>query len=170
MDVHECIRRRREVREFRPDPLPADSVRKILEAGRLAPSQRNRQPWHFIVIGNRETLKRIGALASSGPYIADAPLAVAIAISGSKMPLGDATRAVQNMVLAAWTEGIGSCWVSGLDRDAIKELLGIPAEMELITVLPFGYPEAPQAKGNKDRKGLAEVAHLEKFGRPYPQA
>ena len=169
MDVHECIRKRREIREFRPDPLPEASVRKILEAGRLAPSQRNRQPWHFIVVREPEMLKRIGALASTGPFIAEAPMAVAVALSGSKMPQGDASRAVQQMVLAAWAEGIGSCWVGGLDREAIKQLLGIPTEMELITVLPFGYPKEPRAKGKKDRKPLSQVAHRERFGTPYPE-
>ncbi|MFQ5896006.1 MAG: nitroreductase family protein, partial [Nitrospinota bacterium] len=94
MDVHTCIRTRREVREFLDRPIPGESLRKVLEAGRLAPSRRNRQPWHFIAVQDRETLKRLGALAESGPYIADAPCAVAVVLAGARMPQVDGTRAV----------------------------------------------------------------------------
>ncbi len=167
MDVHEAIRTRYAVRDFRPDSLPDETILRILEAGRLAPSQRNRQQWHFVVVQDGETLKKIGELASSGRYIAQAPMAVAVVMQGSKMPKIDAARAVQNMILAAWAEGVGTCWVGGIDRDQVKDLLNLPEDAELITILPFGYPARPSLKGKKDRKPLAEVAHRESFGNPY---
>ncbi len=167
MDVHEAIRTRYAVRDFRPDSLPEETILRILEAGRLAPSQRNRQQWHFVVVQDRETLKKIGELASSGRYIAQAPMAVAVVMQGSKMPKIDAARAVQNMILAAWAEGVGTCWVGGIDRDQVKDLLNLPEDAELITILPFGYPAQRSLKGKKDRKPLAEVAHRESFGNPY---
>ncbi len=167
MDVHEAIRTRYAVRDFRPDSLPDETILRILEAGRLAPSQRNRQQWHFVVVQDGETLKKIGELASSGRYIAQAPMAVAVVMQGSKMPKIDAARAVQNMILAAWAEGVGTCWVGGISGDQVKDLLNLPEDAELITILPFGYPARPSLKGKKDRKPLSEVAHRESFGNPY---
>jgi nitroreductase len=119
------------------------------------------------VIQNRETLKQIGALASSGPYIADAPLAIALVIEGAKNPYIDATRAAECLMLAAWGEGVGSCWVGGLDRPKIKEMLGIPEEAELITVIPFGYPTAEERAKKKVRKRLGKIAYRERYGEPY---
>ncbi len=167
MDVFDCLRTRPAVRSFRSDPVPDGVVKKILEAGRQAHSQRNRQPWRFVVIQNRETLKQIGTLASSGPYIADAPLAIALVIEGAKNPYIDATRAAECLMLAAWGEGIGSCWVGGLDRLKIKELLGIPEEAELITVIPFGYPTDEEKAKKKVRKRLGKIASRERYGQAY---
>jgi nitroreductase len=167
MDVFNCIRTRPAVRSFRPDSVPGDVVKKILGAGRQAHSQRNRQPWRFVVIQDREILKQIGALASSGPYIADAPLAIALVIEGAKNPYIDATRAAECLMLAAWGEGIGSCWVGGLDRPKIKELLGIPADAELVTVIPFGYPTDEEKAKKKVRKRLEKIAYRERYGQSY---
>ncbi|MSQ26435.1 MAG: nitroreductase [Dehalococcoidia bacterium] len=167
MGVLETIRARVAVREFLPEAVPEASLRRVLEAGRWTPSQRNRQPWHFIVVEDRERLRQIGALAPSGGYIGGAPLAIAVAAGGAKPPVFDAARAIENMELAAWEEGLGTCYVGQIDRDAVKALLGIPAEMELITVMPFGFP-TPAAKGQtKNRKALAEIAHRERYGAPW---
>lgn len=168
MDVHETIRTRYAVRDFRPDPLPEETIAKILEAGRLAPSQRNRQQWHFVVVRDRETLKTIGELSPSGGFIAGAPMAVAVVMRGAKMAQVDAARAIENMILAGWAEGAGTCWVGGIERDRVKALLDIPEDAELITILPFGYPAQLSLQGKKDRKPLSEVAHRERFGVPYP--
>ena len=77
MEVSECVRSRLTVRDFKPDPVPDRVVTKLLQAARWAPSSRNRQPWQFVVIQGRETLERIGQIASSGAYIAQAPVAIA---------------------------------------------------------------------------------------------
>ena len=167
MDVYQAIRTRVPVREFKPDPVPEDTVKKILRAARWAPSQRNRQPWHFIVIREGETLRKIGALASSGGYIAQAPMAIAVVMEGPRMAQFDAARAIENMILTAWAEGVGTCYVGGIDHDAVKEMLGVPSEMELITVMPYGYPTEAEGARSKSRKSLSEIAHRERFGQPY---
>jgi len=167
MNVFDCICTRSAVRSFRPEPIPEGIVKKILEAGRQAHSQRNRQPWRFVVVQNRETLRQIGALASSGPYIGDAPLAIALVIEGAKNPYIDATRAAECLMLVAWGEGVGSCWVGGLDRPKIKELLGILAEAELVTVIPFGYPTDEEKTKKKVRKRLGKIAYRERYGKSY---
>jgi nitroreductase len=167
MDVFACVRTRVETREFKPDSVPEAVIHKILEAGRWSPSQRNRQPWHFIVIQQRDTLQQLGAMAASGPYLADAPLAIAVVTEGARAPLIDGTRAISSMQLVAWEEGLGSCWIGSVDREGVKRLLGLPETCELITVLPFGYP-TDAAKGlKKRRKPLQQIAHRERFGTPY---
>jgi nitroreductase len=167
MSVFECVRGRLETREFKPDPVPEAVIHKILEAGRWSPSQRNRQPWHFIVVQARETLRQLGAMAPSGPYLADAPLAIVVVTEGARAPLIDGTRAISSMQLVAWEEGLGSCWVGGVERDEVKRLLGIPEAHELITVLPFGYPTDAAKQLKKRRKPLGQMAHRERFGTPY---
>jgi nitroreductase len=167
MDAYECIVGRVEVREFTREPVPEAVVRRVLEAGRLAPSQRNRQQWHFIVVQDRELLRQVAEAAPTGPYIVDAGFAVVIAMDGAKMPQVDAARAAQSMQLAAWAEGLGSCWVSGLDRDRIKTILRMPLALEVVTVLPFGRPTPAAGAVRKRRKPLAEIAHRNRFGTPY---
>jgi len=169
IDVFDCIRSRPAVRKFRPEPIPNTVIRKILQAGQQAHSQRNRQPWRFVVIQDRAMLTQIGTLASTGPYIADAPMAIALAIEGAKNPYIDATRAAECLMLAAWGEGVGSCWVGGLDRPQIKELLGIPADSELVTVIPFGYPTDDEKNQKKVRKRLEKVAFRERYGQEYKE-
>ena len=169
MEVYEAIRSRVAVREFRPDPVPDASIKKVLLAARWAPSQRNRQPWRFVVVRERDTLRRIGELASSGAFIADAPLAIAVAMEGAKLPQFDAARAIENMILTAWSLGVGTVYVQGIDRDAVKQLLAIPEGLDLITVMPFGYPTDEAKSVGKRRKTLAEIASVERFGQPYQQ-
>jgi nitroreductase len=170
MSVFECVRARIETREFKPDPVPEAVLRKILEAGRWSPSQRNRQPWHFIVVQKRDTLQQLGAMAPSGPYLAEAPLAIVVVTEGARAPFVDGTRAISSMQLVAWEEGVGSCWIGGVDRERVKHLLGIPEACELITVLPFGYPTDAAKRLRKRRKPLEQLAHRERFGTPYPPA
>ncbi len=167
MDVFAAICSRPAIRDFRPETIPDAVIKKILEAGRQAHSQRNRQPWRFVVVQNPDTIKQIGALASSGPYIANAPLAIAVAIEGAKNPYIDATRAVECLMLAAWGAGVGSCWVGGIDRPKVKAILGIPEEAELVTVIPFGYPTDAEKAQKKVRKRLGKVAFREKYGQAY---
>ena len=165
MDVYQCIRTRVAVKNFIPDPIPESVIKKILRAGRWAPSQRNRQPWHFIVIRDSQTLKQLSSLTSSGPYIADAPLAIAIVMEESaRWPQFDAGRLIENMLLVAWSEGVGTSFVGGFDHEKVKELLHIPQSMEFITVMPYGYPTEAAKSGGKRRKPLAEITHLERFG------
>jgi nitroreductase len=165
--VFEAIRTLLAVRTYQDRPVPDDVVRRILEAGRLTGSGMNRQPWHFIAVRDRETLRRLGAIASSGPYVAQAPLAIAVATQKSRFSVSDASRAIQSMLLAAWADGVGSNWVGFGGLEKANPLLGIPADLDVLAILPFGYPARPVGKGRKDRKPLREVAHLERFGRPF---
>jgi nitroreductase len=167
MDAFEAVRTLLAVRSYQDKPVPDAVVRRIVEAGRLTGSGMNLQPWHFIVVSDRDTLRRLGALASSGPYVAQAPLAIVVATDKSRFAVSDASRAIQSMLLTAWADGVGSNWVGFGGLAKVKAVLDIPASLEVLAILPFGYPARAVGRGQKQRKALREVAHLERYGRPF---
>jgi len=167
MHVSDAIRTLLAVRSYQDRPIPDEVVRRILEAGRLSPSAANKQPWHFIVIQDPATIRQLAALAPSGPYIAGAPLAIVVVVSTSPYAVSDASRAIQDMLLAAWEEGVGGNWVGFGGLDGVNPLLGIPSDREVLAVLPFGYPAERVGEGKKRRKPLAEVAFRERWGEEF---
>ena len=173
MQVFEAVRTRLTVREFKPDPVPDDVVHKLVLAGQWSASSRNLQPWRFIVIRDRDTLAAIGDIASSGRFIADAPMAIAIAMDNADRPDLDTGRAMQQIELVAWEEGLGTCFV-GLrlaeQNRRVKDLLGIPEDLELVTVLPFGYrlDGNDGKRGVKNRKPLVRNRLLQPLRQPLP--
>jgi len=167
MEVFEGIRTLLAVRRYLDRPVPEPIIRKILEAGRLTGSAMNLQPWHFIVIQDRETLRRLGALARSGPYIAQAPLAIVVAVERTGYAVSDASRAIHSMLLTAWSEGVGSNWVGFGGLEKINALLGIPAALDVLAILPCGYPADRIGRGKKNRKPLKAIAHRERYSQTF---
>src|SRR5437899_6193455 len=111
MDTFECIRTRRTTRTFVPQEISEDTMRRILEAGRLTPSARNRQPWHLIAIRDQALLQRLAPLCPTGRFIEQARFAVAIVTDpANRWHEIDCARAVQKMELAGWHDWAGSCW------------------------------------------------------------
>lgn len=175
MDVLETIRNRTVVRQFKPDIIPDDILLKILEAARWAPSPFNTQPWEFIIIKDKETLKSIARYARYSGYLENAPMAVAVVvphldgkfswINSIGEPRYAAAMAVQNMMLAAWELGIGMCWVS-IEREKVSDLLKVPGTHFVLTVIPVGYPETtPPKHDESSRKKLKDMIFYEKHGR-----
>lgn len=170
MDVFTAVRTVLAVRAYQDKPVPPEVIRRIVEAGWLTASSMNLQPWHFIVVEERATLRQLGALAPSGPYLAQAALAIVVAIEDTPFAVSDGSRAIQSMILTAWADGVGSNWVGFLGPNEVKPLLGIPAELEVLAILSFGYPVQAVGQGNKRRKPLAQVAHQGRFGTPFDDA
>jgi nitroreductase len=167
MEVFDAIRTVLAVRQFQDKAIPEAIVHQIVEAGHLSASSMNGQPWHFIVVQEKETLHQLGSLAHSGPYIAQAPLAIIIGLEKSPFGVSDASRAIQSMILTAWAQGIGSNWVGFDNLSQVRSLLGIPDEIDILAILPFGYPVANIGKGTKKRKPLGEIAHRERWGQSF---
>ena len=167
MQVFDAVRTVLAVRSYQDTPVPPDVVRRIVEAGRLTASSKNGQPWHFIVVENRDTLRQLGALARTGPYIAQAPLAIVVAIEKTQFAVSDASRAIQSMVLTAWSDGVGSNWVGFLGLTEVNSLLGIPDDLDVLAIVPFGYPAQARHQGKKQRKPLSQVVHRERFAQPF---
>jgi nitroreductase len=164
MNVFEAVQTVLAIRSYEERAIPEAIVERIVEAGRLTGSSMNRQPWHFIVIRDRKMLEQLGKLAESGPYIAEAPLAIAVVIDRTRFAVSDGSRAIQSMMLAAWEEGIGSNWVGFMGFEDVKPLLKIPAEKDVLAIVPFGYPTKSVGKGKKQRKDRSEVIHYERWG------
>ena len=168
MEVYEAIRTVLAVREFQNKPISGDSVNRIIQSARLTASSQNGQPWHFIIVENRDTLAKLGSLVNFGLINTRAAFAVVVAIDkSSEYAISDASRAIQSMVLAAWAEGIGSNWTGWVGMTEIADLLGVPPNLDVIAVIPFGYPIRTRTICKKRRKKLSEIVHYEKFGEPY---
>ncbi len=166
MDVYECLRSRRTVRKFSDRKVSDDVLDKILNAARWAPSSRNQQPWELIVVTQKSTLREMGEIASTGSFIADAPIAIAILMKNADQPGMDAGRALQQMEIMAWSEGLGTCFVTLTEdqKQRIANLLRIPEGADLITVLPFGFRSDDFRGRGTPRKPLSGMVHREVFG------
>jgi nitroreductase len=167
VEVFEAVRTVLAVRRYRDKPVPPDVVRRIVEAGRLSASSINLQPWHFVVVLERATLRKIGEIMQTGRYSADASFAIVVLVEkDSPYGVSDASRAIQNMILTAWAEGIGSNWTGFGPMPAIEQLVAAPKTHEGLGVVPFGYPAAKLGSGRKKRKPIGQVASRERFGTP----
>jgi nitroreductase len=167
VEVFEAVRTVLATRSYRLMPLPADTVHRIVEAARLTASSMNKQPWHFIVVDERQDLEQLGRLAKTGPYLAEAGMAVAVAIEDTRFSVSDASRAIQSMILTAWSEGIASNWVGFFGLDPVEKMLGLPAELRLLAIIAFGYDKRSGVKGKKRRKPFDQVVHHGRFGQPF---
>lgn len=168
MNVLEAIRTKRATRKFAEQPVSEEMIRTVVDAGRRAQSSKNTQPWHFIVVRDRELLK---ALAEVGPYaghLAGAAFGVALA---SPDPVErwsiafDLGQAAAYMQLAAWELGVGSCIGSMYDPEKARTLLGVPNGLTVQVALSFGFPAVSQAGAARagGRRPLADVVHWDKW-------
>lgn len=153
MDVALAIASKREVREYAGRPVPDDVQRRILDAGRIAGSSRNAQSRRFIVLAARDRREQLADAVYVPSNVRGAPLVVAIVAWGRGPTAFDVGRAAQNMMLAAWAEGVGSCPNGIADADQAARLLGLGDEERVVTVLTFGYPARP---GDPERRSAAE--------------
>ena len=161
MDVFEAITKRRSVRNYTGEAIPRQHLEQIVDAGRLAPSGNNRQPWNFIVVTEREM---IDFLRVAAPWMGNAGAIIAVVMDpGSRWWIEDGAAAVENMLIAATALGYGTCWLEGytLERERdFKVALNIPENLRLLTLVPLGVPVAWPTK---EKKTLAAVIHWEKF-------
>jgi nitroreductase len=144
MDVRLGIASRREVREYDSRPLPDGVVERILDAGRLAGSSRNRQPWAFVVPVSTARVERLARAVFAPSNLLGAALVVAVVVRGKGPVSFDAGRAAQNMLLAAWDDGVGSCPNGIEDQDAARAVLELDEDEKPVIVLSFGYPARPR--------------------------
>ena len=156
----DLIRTKRAVRECTGQDVPEDIVQEILEAGRFAQSSQNDQPWHFIVIHDRDTLHQLRMCGKYAGHLAGASFAVALVMQpGYEFDLGQSAAYMQ---LAAWDRGVASCLASMWEPDKAKAILGIPAEKQFDTAISFGYPAKTPTR-IRDRRPLQELVRWEKW-------
>jgi nitroreductase len=163
METFEAIKKRRSVREYTGESIPREDIEKIVDAGRLAATGSNYQPWEFIVITERGMIEQLKVAAS---WMEKAGAIIAVVMDPtSRWWVEDGAAAVENMLIASTALGYGSCWLEGYTlprEEEFKELLGIPEEKRLLTLVPIGVPvQWPTI----DKKTLEEVLHWEKYPR-----
>lgn len=177
MDFFDVVRSRRSVRSYASKPIPNEDLIRVLEAGRLAPSAGNRQPWHFIVVADRERRVRIAKGCRYGRFITESPVVIVGCGDREASPKWyaiDTAIAMEHMVLAATALGLGTCWVGSFDGEDIRRLLEIPNRFEVVALLAVGYPrEKLDVLGSllhmvRPRKKLKAVTSMEKYGRRLP--
>ncbi len=139
MDAYLAVVGKREVRRYVSRPIPEETLRQIVEAGRASGSSRNRQPWRFIVVTEARRLRSLAPLVSRPANLEACPAAIVVALTNPRMQF-DAGRAAQNMMLAAWDLGIGTCPNTPMDEGGVKALLGLTAGTAVPTILSLGYP------------------------------
>jgi len=175
MNVSEAVSTNVAVREFRRDQVSLRDLMKILEAARQCQSGKNIQPWYFIIIQRRDTLDKLAELMKGDvdeELMKKASLAVAIiGDPAGEFFIFDCGRATQNMTLAAWELGIGSCIISGPeppDRDSYRvkagRLLKVPSNLRFLELMIFGYPQVKRTVRTKRRKKLEALVFKEDFG------
>ncbi|MFZ3383136.1 MAG: nitroreductase family protein [Candidatus Methanoperedens sp.] len=167
MDVKTAIRTRRSIREYEPREVEEEKLMKVLESGRLSPSASNRQERRFIVVRDAERRKALSEAARNQKFLARAPVVIAacsvqkdyvMACGQLAYPI-DTAIAVDHMTLTAVEEGLGTCWIGAFDETKVKEILNVPDEIRVVTLLPLGYPsDIPQPT---PRKGLDEIVMWE---------
>ncbi|HOW71389.1 MAG TPA: nitroreductase family protein [Phycisphaerae bacterium] len=164
MDAIEALTTRRSVRRYLPDPVAAETIEQIVNAGRLAPTARNVQPWEFVVVTDPARRAQLAAIAEYGKFIAEAPVCIVVLAKQTRYFLEDGSAATTNMLNAARALGLGSCWVAGDKKPyahEITKLVDAPDKMRLVSLIALGYPvdmPAPQ------KRTLDQVIHWESFG------
>ncbi len=165
MDALEVMRTRRSVRSYLDKGVSKQAIETMVDCGRLAASARNVQPWEFVVVTDPDKRRTIALATDHGKHIEDAPVCILVFCEDSTYYLEDGCAATQNILLAASALGLGACWIAG-DKKAytapIRELVEIPANYKLVSLISVGYPETIP---NPQKRTLKEVIHWERFQR-----
>lgn len=162
MELMDAVRGRRSVRCYLEQSVEEEKLQAILEAGRLAPSARNMQDWKFIAVRDQATRQKLAKAARDQQFVGQAPVVIAacgtsdlVMTCGQPAYAIDVAIAVDHMTLAAYSLGLGTCWIGAFYEDQVREILGVPENIRVVALLPLGYP-AEQARATS-RKSLAEV-------------
>jgi nitroreductase len=171
LSVLDVIKARGSIRSYKDKPIPKQVLLDILEAARMAQSAANRQPWEFIVVTDPAIRKKLVQAAGNQSFVGEAAtVMVCLANPEESASVGpfegfliDLAIAIENMVLTAWDLGIGSCWIGAYNEGKVKELLDVPRNLRVMSLLTLGYPD--EKAGPKCRKDLDEVVHYQRYGR-----
>lgn len=169
MTILDAIQQRYSVRQYQDRPVEAEKLERVLEAARLAPSASNRQVWRFVVV--RDPQRRAALVQACGqPFVGEAPVVLVACAAdttrvmrcGLKCHPIDVAIALEHIALQAVAEGLGTCWIGAFDQQAVKAVIGAPEEVEVVELMPLGYPAVPPPP--KQRRPLSEIVMNERWG------
>ena len=168
MEVFKIISERRTIRKYRKEPIPEETLERVLEAGRLAPSAANRQPWYFIVVKDEETKKRLIDACRGQKFVGEAAAVISVLgdPNASRWYRQDPFIAASFMTLEAYEEGLGVCWIGAFEEEKVKQVLNIPENLSVVILLTVGYPD--EKPGPRPRKSREEIFFLDEYGKAYP--
>ena len=167
MDVFDVIATKFDVREFRQNDVPIDIKQNILEAARLTGTGLNTQHWRFILVEDKDRLKRLAEDSTSGVWVAGANFAIIVLTNPKyKFHMIDAGRVLQNMQLAAWNHGVASGLFTGIKDEKLRKDFGIPKELNITLTAGFGYPAGKLTGRKKDRVPLKELVYYGEYDNP----
>jgi len=164
MDALENFKNRVSVREYGDKPVEKEKLEKIADAGRLAATARNEQPWEFVIVTDKPKIKELAGITDHGKFMAGAAASIAVFCKDTKYYLEDGSAATENMLLAAAALGLGACWIAGDKKEygaKIADALSVPAGFKLVSIISLGYPKEKPEPHTK--KPLEEVIHWGKF-------
>jgi len=162
MNTIEVLKTRRSIRKYIDKKIPDEIIKNIIDCARLAPTANNKQPWLFVVIKNKQLKEKIAQLTDYGKFINQADCCIAVFCEDTKYYLEDGSAATENILLAAWHYGIGSCWIAGDKKpyaEEVRKILQIPQKYKLVSLVSLGYPDKEELKKSKNikKKTLEEV-------------
>jgi nitroreductase len=169
MEFKEVLYKRRSIRKFSEKPIPDDKLQSVLEAARIAPSAAHRQPWKFIVVKDTEKRKALSVAANNQAFVGQAPIIIAaVALTPDRIMTCDVPSyavdlaiAMEQVVLAAVDEGLGTCWIGAFSQEKVRDILNVPDKYKVVTVMPMGYPAEDPVE--KQRKSLEEIVCYDQF-------
>ena len=174
MELAEAIRTRESVRDYQDRPVPEDKLAAVLEAARLAPSASNRQRWKFVVVREAERRRALSQTAGGQSHLAQAPVVIAAVATmpdyvmrcGVPAYAVDLAIAIDHITLAAADQGLGTCWIGAFSQDEARQVLGVPVEYRIVTLMTLGF--SAQTDKVKTRKAIDEIVCYETFHEETP--
>ena len=173
MELSEAIKGRRSIRAFKPQDIPDETVEQLIDVACYAPSAGNTQPWAFVIAKKVETKKKLARAAYNQAFVEEAPVVIVVCADENRCSmrygrrgatfycLQDTAAATQNILLTAYSLGLGTCWVGAFNEDEAKKAVHAPEGMRPVAIIPVGYPNKTPSQRN--RRPLNQIVHHEEF-------
>jgi nitroreductase len=173
MELLEAIKGRRSTRNFKKQTIPDNAIETIIDAAICAPSAGNIQPWEFVIIKNPAVKEKLAEAALNQRHVEEAPVVIVVCADEKRSSMGygsrgrtlyclqDTAAATQNILLAAYSLGLGACWVGAFNEDEVKDILKAPEGLKPVAMVPLGYPNA--ASRQRGRRLLNQIVHYDGF-------
>ena len=173
MELSEAIKGRKSIRAFKKQDVPEEIVEKLIDAATWAPSAGNIQPWEFVIVRKPAIKKKLAQAALNQTFIEEVPVVIVVCANEKRSSMGydlrgktlyciqDTAAATQNILLTAYSLGLGACWIGAFNEDEAKKVMNAPEEIRPVAIIPVGY--ANEAPSQRDRRPLSRIMHQESF-------
>jgi nitroreductase len=173
MELEEAIKGRRSIRDFKPQDITEETIEKLIDAARHAPSAGNTQPWTFVIARNMKTKKNLARAAFNQAFVEEAPVVIVVCTDENRSSIRygkrgktlyciqDTAAATQNILLTAYSLGLGTCWVGAFSEDEAKKALKTPEGIRPVAMIPVGYPNKTPTQ--RAKKPIDQIVYYEEF-------